>query len=366
MPPESGQSSTSSYELAQVSNARQRNATRLPGWQNPSASEPLGGFISNRHGPKLESDVLISIADSFLEFDLISLELCDLSSEIGTALANGNDHQAAINRQEIAAIREELSLIQSGQLQSHRDVLKNQVLVGYTGKSLSLWSLQGFDDNTFVQRRISDGVPDMLSKVRNVPDRLVVAAHQGLLDLEVHAVLRRRWDKIEGVIYTRRGRMSSHLLKRYSSWEVLMATDKNDSSTSGKEKITRIENSRLIWLNTFLWATFASNICLTIPFVLKAYQFSPHTPGTREDPDFWFLAQSSINQSVVLLISALGLWKLKSTHLWVWLPAVMAVVCNMLAMPMYLFAPTEWSSFCVVVAGAIQSFMVLQLAIAGH
>ncbi|KAI4199778.1 MAG: hypothetical protein LQ350_004405 [Teloschistes chrysophthalmus] len=370
MPSESAQSSTSSYRGPQTSSTRQRNATRITAWQNPTAPEPPGWFISNRHGPSLEPEDLIIIADCFLEFDLISLELCALSFKTVIEKTNGEDptdvNEAATNLQEIAAIREELVLIRSGRLEFHRDYLKSQVLVKYTGKSLSLFSRKWLDDPA-LQHDIMDGVVNMLSKIRNVPERLVVAAQQGLLDPEMRAALRRRWDKIEDVHYTASGRQKLPLGQKVSSWEVIMAKVNNGNSTAGNEKATGIVNDRMKWLNTCLWATFSSNICLTIPFLWKAYQFSPHTRGTPQDSDFWFLVQSSVSQSIGLLIAALGLWKLKSTPLWVWLsPTVMAAICNMLTMPLYLFAPTEWSSFCAVVAGAIQSFMILQLAIAGH
>ena len=115
-----------------------------------------------------------------------------------------------------------------------------------------------------------------------------------------------------------------------------------------------------------LWATFTSNVCLTIPFLWKAYQFSSHTPGTRQDADFWFLIQSCASQLIGLFISAMGMWRQSSMSSWLWLPpTILAAISNVLAVPLYLFEPTEWSLFCVVVAGAIQSFMVLQLAIAG-
>lgn len=120
-------------------------------------------------------------------------------------------------------------------------------------------------------------------------------------------------------------------------------------------------------INTILWATFLSNIVLTIPFLWKAYEFSSHAPGTRSEADFWFLVQGCASQLVGLLISALGLYRKPSVSMWMWLPPILlATSCNIVAIPLYLKAPTEWSSFCVVVAGAIQSFMVLQLAIAGE
>ena len=102
-----------------------------------------------------------------------------------------------------------------------------------------------------------------------------------------------------------------------------------------------------------------------IPFLWKAYQFLPHKSGTSSDADFWFLVQICVSQFVGLILSAGGLWRQSPGSIQYWLPpTLLAVVCIVLAVPLYLFTPTEWSNFAVIVAGAIQSVLILQLAIA--
>lgn len=66
-------------------------------------------------------------------------------------------------------------------------------------------------------------------------------------------------------------------------------------------------------------------------------------------------------QLLGLLISALLEWKTGGLPKWRWvLPSAIAACCSIIAIPLYLILPTEWSSFLSLVAGATQSFMVLQ------
>ncbi|KAL8660014.1 MAG: hypothetical protein Q9202_006840 [Teloschistes flavicans] len=312
----------------------------------------------------------MSSSQVFLEFDILSLTACDaLSRDLVSGRFNIDSltaiSKAASNLREIAAIQEDLSLIQSRRLQFHQDILKNQLLVGYTATTLSI--LSAVLEDPSMDGPIQSLFDLMLSTIRNVPDKIVIAAQNGSLDSEMRVALRRRWEKIKETFDWMDRRAMVAKDKWVPHWADIMSTVEKATPRTDTEKTDKIVTDRLKWLNTVLWATFASNVCLTIPFLWKAYQYSPHTAGTREDSDFWFLVQSSVSQSIGLLISALGLWKLKSTPLWVWLPpTTIAAVCDILAMPLYLFAPTEWSYFCVMVAGAIQSFMVLQLAIAEH
>jgi len=126
------------------------------------------------------------------------------------------------------------------------------------------------------------------------------------------------------------------------------------------------EQSRSRWISTLLWSTCLSNVVLTVPLLWKAYQFSSHLPGTQQDADFWFLVQSCASQLIGLILSGMGLWRQAPTMVWSWLPPTIAAgISNVIAIPLYLVIATEWSSFAVVVAGSIQTFLVLQLAIVG-
>jgi len=93
-----------------------------------------------------------------------------------------------------------------------------------------------------------------------------------------------------------------------------------------------------------------------------AYNYSDHTPGTTKDADFWFLMQSCITQGFTLIISGIPLKADPRLRKRTWVPPMLlALVCTVIAPPLYLAAPTEWSSFVGLVATGIQAFMVLQL-----
>lgn len=49
-----------------------------------------------------------------------------------------------------------------------------------------------------------------------------------------------------------------------------------------------------------------------------------------------------------------------------WLPPTMvALVCTVLASPLYVVSPKEWSAFCMLTGSAIQAFLSLRMALAG-
>jgi len=49
-----------------------------------------------------------------------------------------------------------------------------------------------------------------------------------------------------------------------------------------------------------------------------------------------------------------------------WLPrTIVAMICTVLAVPLYVSSPKEWSTFCMLTGSAIQAFLSLQLALTG-
>lgn len=93
-----------------------------------------------------------------------------------------------------------------------------------------------------------------------------------------------------------------------------------------------------------------------------AYYYSDHLPGTTKDADFWFLLQGCITQVFTLIISGIPLKADSRLRKRIWVPPmILALICTLIAPPLYLTAPTEWSSFVVLIATGIQAFMVLQL-----
>jgi hypothetical protein len=119
---------------------------------------------------------------------------------------------------------------------------------------------------------------------------------------------------------------------------------------------SKIANVFILWLVVFS--------CAVAPAALFAlgYSRSLHLQGTANDADFWFLIQSTLVQVQALVVSALLERKRGRLPRWRWaIPAAIAAACSIVAIPLYLTVPKEWSSFLSLVAGTTQSFMVLQL-----
>jgi hypothetical protein len=105
-------------------------------------------------------------------------------------------------------------------------------------------------------------------------------------------------------------------------------------------------------ITTILWLTFAGIALCNIWTFALAYYCSTHKPGTTKDADFWFLLQGCITQCFGLAISCLPLLKEPLLPRWSWMPPmVFALLCTVLAPPLYVTLPTEWSSFRVVLFG---------------
>ncbi len=48
---------------------------------------------------------------------------------------------------------------------------------------------------------------------------------------------------------------------------------------------------------------------------------------------------------------------------WTWGFIAIAAVCAIVAPALYIFVPTEWSAYMAIVAGIIQAFVTLQIAL---
>lgn len=119
---------------------------------------------------------------------------------------------------------------------------------------------------------------------------------------------------------------------------------------------SKITNALILWLVVFS--------CAVAPAALFAlgYSRSLHHQGTANDADFWFLMQATFVQFQGLVVSALLERKRGRLPKWRWaFPAAIAAACSIAAIPLYLTVPEEWSAFLSLVAGIIQSFMMLQL-----
>ena len=119
-----------------------------------------------------------------------------------------------------------------------------------------------------------------------------------------------------------------------------------------------------------MWSTFIVTNIFTLPTVALGWQYSIHKTGTTKDSDFWFLLQSCGMALLSLSTMALPMWKgtnlpkASSTVLWIFMAA--GAISAIAALVFYLYLLTEWSSFLNIVAGAIQAFATLQIALAAE
>ena len=110
-----------------------------------------------------------------------------------------------------------------------------------------------------------------------------------------------------------------------------------------------------------LWLTYFCCAVTSVGFYALGYSHSPHIAGSTNDPDFWFLMQGCASQLLGLAASALLEWYSSGYRKWRWiLPMFIAALCSVLAAPLYVLVPTEWSSFLTFIASATQSFILLQ------
>jgi hypothetical protein len=110
-----------------------------------------------------------------------------------------------------------------------------------------------------------------------------------------------------------------------------------------------------------LWLVFFSCAVAPIPLFSFGYVRSLHLQGTANDADFWFLILATLTQVQGLLVSALLEWERGRLPKWRWaVPAAIAGACSIVAIPIYLTVPKEWSSFLSLIAGTTQSFMISQ------
>ncbi|KAF1955088.1 hypothetical protein CC80DRAFT_594697 [Byssothecium circinans] len=102
------------------------------------------------------------------------------------------------------------------------------------------------------------------------------------------------------------------------------------------------------------------------PMLAYAWNYSDHGPGSWAEENFFFLLQANVMQTFGLAVTGITLSRSKSVPLiaW-WLPSIFAVAMSFASPVLYCFVSTWWSSFFTVVAGSIQVFLVLQVALYG-
>ncbi|KAF1978036.1 hypothetical protein BU23DRAFT_564322 [Bimuria novae-zelandiae CBS 107.79] len=214
--------------------------------------------------------------------------------------------------------------------------------------------------------------------------QMVDTAHRGLFDPEFLNPIQERWMRLDETLKLHfdlcdlyGGEDEPFLSRRSLTWpEVRSLVQVDDVGTKRDDKLGQIQlasrprkatepdttagskvaNAFILWLVVFS--------CAVAPAALFAlgYSRSLHLQGTVNDADFWFLIQATLVQIQGLVVSALLERKRGRLPRWRWaIPAAIAGACSIVAIPLYLTVPRDWSSFLSLVAGTTQSFMILQL-----
>ncbi|PVH71051.1 hypothetical protein DL98DRAFT_577582 [Cadophora sp. DSE1049] len=100
----------------------------------------------------------------------------------------------------------------------------------------------------------------------------------------------------------------------------------------------------------------------SIPIFL-AWMYSDHQTGNTSDANFWQLISGSSMQFLsILTILIPTIFNIrKMAWFWTWILAATSIICAIMAIPLYLYAPTKWSTMLSFVGSVAGAFVTLQL-----
>lgn len=153
------------------------------------------------------------------------------------------------------------------------------------------------------------------------------------------------------------------MLRQSSSKEFSSQMIAEDRRRQAKSRFAE-PNARV---NHLMWSAFTATLLTAIPTMALGWRFSPHIQGSPADADFWFLLQNCAMTFLGLVIMILPTFqaqrlpRLTKTALWIWIG--FATACVVVAPVAYLYLPTEWSQCLIMISGAIQIFVTLQVSL---
>lgn len=346
--------------------------------------------ISTPHAPALEP-ALNPLARALFLFDL-SLIRRVYAFHDKQRHSEDESHKIEANRwiEEYIEIKHQWKNIELGQGQFTQSYMEDRYFIPFWTEGLRIVKDALRDNrtstNAIEKRSVFTRILTEYEKLAcSLQEKLIDASRQGLLEKGVIISIQDRWVKLEEVLrwyYDSRNALrdedSAYELPIAPTWAEVRclveesAQQASNVSLARKDVVgvstnstrtnkaililgLRIDIAFVLWLILF--------ICIVVSIALFAlgYACSPHSKGTTSDADFWFLTQAAVMQCLGLCISALREGKNMTTPVVRWaLLAVVAAICSLTAIPLYLVAPTEWSSFLSLTATATQTFMVLQ------
>ncbi|ENH72267.1 hypothetical protein FOC1_g10004505 [Fusarium oxysporum f. sp. cubense race 1] len=236
--------------------------------------------------------------------------------------------------------------------------LKERHILYYWGRAFSFLSQNLLAGDEIHQPSLGN-LKRITEYATDVESALLDAGSVGVLTSDYRLVLSERWDLLESAFNLYHEHSQSP--RTVSKWPEIARKVQAVPKVSPQDTKAGLQTQSGTF-TTILWLTFVGTTLSNVWTFALAYNYSDHTPGTTKDADFWFLMQSCITQGFTLIISGIPLKADPRLRKRTWVPPMLlALVCTIIAPPLYLAAPTEWSSFVGLVATGIQAFMVLQL-----
>ncbi|KAB8360836.1 hypothetical protein FH972_024570 [Carpinus fangiana] len=222
---------------------------------------------------------------------------------------------------------------------------------------------------------------EMMEHIENIsvdlPNLISATLMAGPLDTQILKVIKDKISELD-MITRKCVRSSSFQSKRLTWPHIVGSISLNNLRASlgtkakpmNSDAVLHDDRRRLVlgWkVSTIMWLNFTSTTVCTLPAVAVGWQHSEHLAGTVKDADFWFLLQSCIMQVSNTLTVAVLLQNdhnLLGVQRWYTAGAMSGVViCSPASLIAYCFLTTEWSALLNVLAGSIQAFVTLQLAL---
>ncbi|KAF4502482.1 salicylate hydroxylase [Fusarium agapanthi] len=329
----------------------------------PTAAQPPKAIINSNYGPPLTNEDLYAVARSLSKLDQFLLLYCQhFYQQIASGGLNPGDVSAqrlALNDlEDLQTIITQIQDINNGRFVFSSLYLKERHILYYWGRAFSFLSQNLLAGDEIHQpslgnlKRITEYASDIESAVLD-------AGSARVLTSDCRLVLSERWDLLESALNLYHQHSQSP--RTVAKWPEIARKVQAAQKISPQDTKAGLATQSGTF-TTILWLTFIGTTLSNVWTFALAYNYSEHTPGTTKDADFWFLMQSCITQGFTLIISGIPLRADPRLRKRTWVPPMfLALICTVIAPPLYLTAPTEWSSFVGLVAGGIQAFMVLQL-----
>ncbi|KAF5582546.1 salicylate hydroxylase [Fusarium pseudoanthophilum] len=328
-----------------------------------TANQAPKAVINDNYGPALTNEELYALARSLSKLDQFLLLYCQhFYQQIASGALNPGDVSAqrlALNDlEDLQTIIAQIQDINNGRFIFSSLYLKERHILYYWGRAFSFLSQNLLAGDGIHQPSLGN-LERIIEYASDIESAVLDAGSAEVLTSDYRLVLSERWDLLESAInlYHQHSQSPRTVAKWPEIARKIQAAPKVVPQDTKAGLPTQSGT-----FTTILWLTFIGTTLSNVWTFALAYNYSDHKPGTTKDADFWFLMQSCITQGFTLIISGIPLRADPRLRKRTWVPPMLlALVCTIIAPPLYLTAPTEWSSFVSLIASGIQAFMVLQL-----